>query len=132
MDLTRFDVKSASTAGADLHLVNPMTGEKIGTDEAPVSIRVIGRDSPVVRDTMSGIERRKTRGENIDREEEGLELLCAVVVGWEGIEFDGKPLEFSKENARKIFSDPRTEWVGEQVGPFALSRRNFVRNLSKD
>jgi len=128
MDLTQLDVKAASEKGAVLTIKHPMTGEPL----EGVTITVIGRDSPSVRAAMLEIERRKAKGETIDRDEEGLELLSSVVKGWEGIEFEGQPLEFSKANARKLFSDPRTEWIGEQVGPFALSRRNFAKNLPSD
>lgn len=116
--------------GAVLHLKHPATGEPLGTKDAPVTITVIGRDSPSVRAVMQDVEKRRARGETIDKEEEGLTLLASVVKGWQGIEFDGKPFEYSPANARKLFADPRTEWVGEQVGPFALNRRNFAQNLS--
>lgn len=132
MDLTRLDVKAASEKGAVLHLKHPMTGEKLFDGDDPVTITVIGRDSPSVRAAMTDIERRKAKGEDISREDEGLELLSVVTTGWTGIDFDGKALEFSKANARKIYADPRTEWIGEQVGPFALSRRNFAQNLQTD
>lgn len=129
MDLTRFDVKAAAEKGAVLHVKHPSTGEKLYDGKTPVTITVIGRDSPSVVAAMRDIERRKAKGEDIDRNEEGLELLSAVVTDWQGVEFDGKPLKCTKANARKLFSDPRTEWIGEQVGPFALSRRNFAQNL---
>ena len=129
MDLSQFDVKAASEKGAVLHLKHPMTGEKLFDGGTAVTITVIGRDSPSVQAVMKEIERRKAKGEDIDRHEEGLELLCCVVKEWSGIEFEGQPMECNKANARKLFNDPRTEWIGEQVGPFALSRRNFAQNL---
>lgn len=132
MDLTALDVKAASEKGAVLHLKHPMTGEKLFDGDEPVTVTVIGRDSPSVRSAMLDIERRKAKGEDITKEDEGLELLAVVTLGWSGIEFDGKALEYSKSNARKLYSDPRTDWIGEQVGPFALNRRNFAHNLPND
>lgn len=132
MDLSHYDVKSASAKGADLHLKHPMTGELLFDDEKePLFVRVIGRDSPVVKAAMDDVKKRRARGEEISSEDEGILYLCAVTVGWsENIELDGERLEYTEKNARKIYSDPRTEWIGEQVGPFALARRNFAKNLS--
>lgn len=132
MDLGKLDVKAASEKGAVLHLKHPMTGEKLFDGDEPVTITVIGRDSPAVSAVMKDLDRRKSKGEDIDEHERGLELLAAVVKDWSGIELDGEPLECNKANARKLFADPRTEWIGEQVGPFALSRRNFAQNLPTD
>ena len=80
---------------------------------------------------MKDLDRRRSKGEDIDEHERGLELLSIVVKDWSGIELDSEPLECTKANARKLFADPRTEWIGEQVGPFALSRRNFAQNLQE-
>lgn len=132
MDLGKLDVKAASEKGAVLHLKHPMTGEKLFDGDTPVTITVIGRDSPAVAAAMKELDRRKSKGEDIDETERGLELLSAVVKDWQGIELDGAPLDCTKANARKLFADPRTEWIGEQVGPFALARRNFAHNLPTD
>lgn len=43
------------------------------------------------------------------------EQTLAVTVGWEHIEIDGKPLVFSKDAARKLYTDPRTAWVQKQI-----------------
>lgn len=127
MDLTTLDVKSAAQKGADLVLKHPATGERLDA-----VLRVIGRDSPSVAAAMLDIERRKASGEVFDKEAEGIELLLAVIKGWRGVEFDGEALEYTPDNARKLLTDPRTSWIGEQVAPFSLSRRNFVKNYSRD
>ena len=124
MDLTKLDVKAAAEKGAVLTLTHPSTGA-----ELEATVTVIGRDSPSVKAVMETVERRKASGSKITKEQEGIELLCAVVKGWTGIEFDGKELEYNAENVRKLITDPRTEWISEQIGPFVLSRRNFAQNL---
>ena len=129
MDLGRFDVKAAASEGADLHIKHPMTGEPLFDDGEPVVVRVIGRDSPVVREKMAQLDKRKAGGEVLSKDDEGIELFCAVVVGWSHIELDGEVLECNRDSIRRLMTDPRTEWIGEQVGPFALNRRNFAKNL---
>ena len=127
MDLAKLSPKAAAEKGATLRLRHPSTDEPLD-----VSIEIVGRDSSDVQERLKAIKTRRSRGEEISQDAEGLELLLAVTKGWENIEVDGEALEYSEANARKLYTDPRTEWIAEQVGPFALSRRNFVKNLPAD
>lgn len=43
------------------------------------------------------------------------EQTIAVTVGWTGIEEAGVPLPFTPETCRRIYEDPRTQWVQKQV-----------------
>lgn len=121
MDLSTLDVKKASEAGAILRLRNPFTGDVI----EGVSIRVIGRDAEVLQKARKDAERDRAEG-RMDSETANRHVLAAAIVGWEGVEIDGKPLEYSPEAAIKLVTDERTAWVAEQVAPFSLSRRNFT------
>lgn len=124
MDLTILDVGAAAEKGAVLTLKHPFTGEPLDA-----RVHVLGRDARAVRAAMQDLDRRATAGERLSEEQRSVELLCVVITGWEKIEFDGAPLDFSPENVRKLVTDQRTSWIGEQVAPFVLSRRNFVGNL---
>lgn len=132
MDLTNYDVRAAADAGSELHLRNPFDNKEKLIDEngEPVIIYVVGRDSNRVSEKQKEIERRKAEGEEITNERAGIELIAASITGWsENISIDGDPLPYSYKNAIRILTDPRTEWIGEQVGPFSLSRRNFKKNV---
>jgi len=133
MDLAKLDVRAAADDGASLHLRSPFTNEPLtGEDGKAVTIRVLGRDSARVEEKRQEIERRKAKGEQITEKEQGIELLAVVMAGWsDNLGFDGEPLPFSFKNAVRLLSDPRTEWIGEQVAPFSLARRNFVGNVRK-
>ena len=51
MDLGKFDVASAASAGADLALKHPATKEALlCKDGSPFSVRVVGNDAPSVKD----------------------------------------------------------------------------------
>jgi len=132
VDLTQFDMKSAAAEGADLHLRHPATGEPIFEDAKktkPLSVRLLGRDAAAVQDALTEANRLHADGK-IDEQERGMRVLIASTVGWSaGMEFDGKKLAFTPENARKLFTDPRTDWIAEQAIPFSLSRRNFAQNM---
>lgn len=129
MDLTRYDVKSAAEKGADLHLKNPFDNEPLMDGDKPVTITVLGRDAKAVQDARKEAEKRHAKGD-IDETERGLLPLVASVVGWSGIEFDGKALDCTPENVRKVLTDPRTDWIAEQIIPFTLSRRNYSGNIA--
>lgn len=132
MDLAKYDVRAAANAGAELQLRSPFDNKEklIDADGNPLIIYVLGRDSNRVNEKQKEIERRKAEGEEISNEKAGIELIAASITGWsDNLGIDGEPLPYSPKNAIKLLSDPRTEWIGEQVGPFSLSRRNFKRNI---
>lgn len=121
MDLSTLDVKKASEDGAELILRNPFTGDAI----PGVVLRVIGRDSDKLQNARKEAERKRAEG-RLDAETANRHCIAAAIVGWENVELDGKPLEYSPENAIRLVTDERTSWVAEQVAPFSLSRRNFT------
>lgn len=123
MDLSAFDVASASEKGADLVIKDWRTGQP-----SDVVFRIIGRDSPSVAAKMRELDKRESAGEKIDQERRGVELLAAVTVGWSGLTVDGEPYEYSHERALELYANPASATIAEQVGPFALSRVNFARN----
>jgi len=43
------------------------------------------------------------------------EFLAARVLSWEGVEWDGKPLEASEENALLILGNPDLEFIQNQL-----------------
>lgn len=127
MDLKRFDVASAANAGAELHLKHPATGEPLNDGGKPVTLRLMGRDAPAVREAARAADRAVTAGE-IDADERLTRVLVAATVGWSGIEVDGET-KFSPDGARKLYTMPETDWVLEQVTPFFLNRANYARNM---
>lgn len=76
------------------------------------------------------------RGENIDftklTNEQVLEMrknsdkrLAACIMGWSNVEFEGKPLEYSEDNALMLVS--KVELLKEQLSEFLLKRENFTK-----
>jgi hypothetical protein len=62
-------------------------------------------------------------------ERDRIDTAAACTAGWEFIEWEGAPLEFSLENARKLYT---INWLLEQVSSFILDRANFTKPLSRD
>ena len=57
----------------------------------------------------------KVDATDADFEANLFEQTIAVTVGWSGIEEHGVALLFSPEVCRRIYEDPRTQWVQKQV-----------------
>lgn len=129
MDLTRYDVRAAADKGASLRLRCPATNAPLGTDDAYPVIHMLGRDATAVREARKEAMRELQDGK-IDEGELGLRVLIAATRAWGNIELDGKTLDCTEVNIRRLYTDPRTEWVVEQIGPFVMSRRNIAGNFA--
>lgn len=129
MDLAKLSLRTAASAGAVLHLKDPVTGEPLFDGDKPVTITVRGVESQELREKARDIERRKLGGEKLDDAQIGAEKLASITADWSGIALHGPdPLACTFENAVRLYLDADAEWIVEQVGPFSRDRRNFVKN----
>lgn len=132
MDLSQLNTVAGADAGADLVLRNPATDEPLATEEgASISITLAGYDSKAarkMRHAMANRRMQRTGGKMTAEslEADGIELLCALTLGWQNIVVDGEPLEFSADNAAKLYK--RFPWIREQVDAFVGDRANFMRS----
>lgn len=131
MDLAKFDTSKTSEKGAELVVLNPETFE-----ETDIKLRLAGTDSSVYRNQIKArAEKAMNKGQkkqalDFDKSErEGCELLAACTLGWEGLEENGKPIEFSTEAAADLYM--RHRWLKEQVDRFIGDRTNFFPKSSK-
>lgn len=129
MDFASLDLPAFSSKGADCHLQHPMTGELVyAKDGSPITIRMLGQDSPEFRAAVSsGAERNaKTRPGNVDAAEaNSIELLAALVVSWKGIDWNEKPLECTPDNVRMFLKSFPP--IRAQLDAFVANRANFFK-----
>lgn len=132
MDLANLDTKTAMEKGALLHLRHPVTNEPLyanGDKKKPMTIDLMGIDgdtfSKIRRENQRKLSKKNKSFNPEDADEQGLETLAALTKGWANLVLGGKPLEFSKGNARKLYSD--YPWIREQVNEFCSSRENFIK-----
>lgn len=135
MDFSKsdLDLAAASTRGADCHIEHPFTGEPLYYDAGdgdmkPIVIRVLGQDSREFRAAVSSADAtmRKKRGLSLDEtERRAVELLSSLVVRWEGIEWDGKPLECTPENVEMFLL--KFPPIRAQIDAFIADRANFFK-----
>ena len=143
-----FDSVSAAEAGAWLHLTNLRTDAPAyvtGKDGAPdlskpMRIKLIGMDAPAAKAkerkrTTSILKRRGGKmdfakmteaqlGALVDEGQEGI-VQAAVdqTIGWENLSLDGKPADFSTENAETIYR--KYPSILDEVTEFLKDRANL-------
>ena len=143
VDLTKgFDLRTAAERGAWLQLLHPGTNEELGVAEgSPCRIKIQGADSMAyeeaaartvaLRSKKATSTRRKVSTQRLleaaaDNAKSQSEELAAITLEWENIEWDGEPLEFTTENAIKVYSEHR--WIRDQVIEFFGDRTNYLGN----
>jgi len=131
MDLTELKLASADSEGVKMELYHPIDETSF---DPPVFITVVGMDSDVYQKAQLELRNRqfkKMQKRNRLRfemtaeetEQNAIDLLARCIMGWENIEWGGKPLPFSYENAKKLLGE---NWIREQVDTFIGDRANFM------
>lgn len=131
MGLARLNPIAAAGRGAEMPVRNPSTGEllfeEIDGKQVAATITLLGRDAKAMKAAHLEIERERAQGKDMTDEEVGIEMMVVAIIGWSAAVCINTPgdLPFSKENARRLVTDEDTAWIGEQIAPFTLLRRNF-------
>jgi len=133
MDLTNIKLASADSEGVKMELYHPV--EETSFDP-PVFLIVVGMDSDVYQKAQRDLRNKqfkKMQKRNRIRldmtveetEQNAIELLAKCILGWENVEWEGSPLPYNQDNAKKLLS---INWVREQVDEFIGDRRNFIQD----
>ena len=103
------------------------------SDNTPFTITLCGRSSDVFRTITRQVEAaqadRAARGAIATPEEmerDNTEVLTACTRGWTPFLWDGQVVEYSIENARRLWSDRRFQWLREQATRFVRDDANFL------
>lgn len=120
-----FDVLSTELSDTmTLHLEHPVSGP-IYADEAetlPVTIELYGRSSRQHRQWLAlalrkqeANKHKKEKSKSPDEMlEENAEFFATMTVAIKNMTMGGKPIE-SKEDFKKLYSNPKLMWVCEQI-----------------
>jgi hypothetical protein len=134
MDLATLDLAAGAEAGVEVELTHPVTGRPLGA-----KLKLRGTDAPTYRAALLEQRRRRIefmtksgrdRLDPADLDAEALELLAAATVGWSGMTLDGKPFDYSHENAATLYR--RFGWVREQAAAAIADRANFLPRSATD
>lgn len=116
---------------AELALLNPKTGVPTGAH-----ITLAGPEHPLRKKRSMDIARqvRAALARNgrlaTDPEDdlaEAVDLLVLATLGWRGLSRGGKPLPFSADEARRLYTDQRSQWVVVQVNAALNDRALFTK-----
>lgn len=139
MDFSTFDTKSAADQGATLHFTHPVLGHYLydgpgaGPDgslvdaskkHTPVTAVVRGYHAPKVQGLIDRTNRsRMERQSEAEQKAFAAKLIDTLIVSWEGITRDGKPLECTAEN--KAWLTETNHEIFKQIDEFAKDQGNF-------
>lgn len=103
MDISLLDSRTAAERGVEFEVVHPLTRRGTG-----IFVTLRGSDSKIYWSVMEQhAQDARARGKTVLSMEEiraqWADLLARCTVAWRGIESDGKPLECTTENARRIY-----------------------------
>ncbi|MBP9607856.1 MAG: hypothetical protein KBE25_00670 [Laribacter sp.] len=106
MDLRKLDTLAAAENGMTFTVV-----DELGV-ETDIEISVLGAGCRKYKDARAKLDARreaaKKRGKMISAEEDDnlwCELLAKCTTGWSNVELNGKPIEFSNDNAINLYID---------------------------
>lgn len=128
-DLSIDDFQTVQTG--EMPVRNPETG-------APTAARITlaGPEHPLHRRILLDKARRmraslmKSGKVQLDDPEDDeaaeTDLLVICTLGWQGISRDGKPLPFSADEARKLYTDPARRWLRDQVRTALGEAQTFI------
>lgn len=133
MDLSTLDTRDVANTGAVMEVENPATGEKLLTEAGePITITLLGIDSDKLKKRQNeltnevmkkGFRPKATTAEKIEADR--LATLCLATVAWSNIEFGGKKLDCTPENARSLYK--ALPWLRDQADAFIADRANFLK-----
>ena len=126
MELSGYDLSAKADFGSEVKILAPKSDE-----ETDIVIRVVGANSARYRNATVAAMVDFPMPDDADSEtladihfKRNAVKFAACVTGWDNIELDGKPLEYSKDNARLIVS--RFYWIADQVGAHLSNDENFT------
>lgn len=132
-DLTKNNLSEKAEAGYTFELTIPEIQEKTGA-----FITVRGVQSPKVkahsRRVFSQMQQKehvaKKRGKDLEpmtldeAEDMAIDAAFVRMIGWKGVEENGKALEFNEENVKRVLREH--SWIREQVLAESDQLTNFI------
>lgn len=128
MDFASIDLAANAERGADVHIEHPITEEPLfDADGKPITITVLGQDSREFRSAVSALAEKVSKGKQTLEKSEAnaIELLARIVLRWHGIEWEGKPLECTRENVKMFLT--KFPPIRRQIDAFVADRSHFTK-----
>lgn len=137
-DETQFDISDYEDVTAcEVVIKHPVTGAP--TD---LVITVAGPEHPDRRRINFERQRQMRKAlqrtgklqlaDPVEDEDADTEMLVACTLGWRGMMLGGVPLEFSKEQVRRVYTDAKRRWLRDQVKTAMEEREAFIARSARN
>lgn len=133
MDFSKLDTQATSKNTFTFSILHPVTGEETGA-----TISVYGSESDSVRkfaaNQLRKLEKREFENQRSRKPKHSdlnelrataIENALVRIADWQNVEWEGKELEFTEENARKLLT--ACPWLCEQVVENSDNLGNFLK-----
>lgn len=133
MDFSKLSISKSENEKFKFEVLHPISGDGTGT-----FLEVLGSENSAVRKHHTALLRKaqKQDFENLrtnkpkfddleELREQAIENALVRLVGWENLEWDGKELEFTTENARKVLT--ACPWMCAQIVKESDYLGNFLK-----
>lgn len=112
--------------------------------KSDAKITLAGRDSDVYNKAMveasrNRLKRKIEKGEDPfeemstkDSDDFTIPIIAACTLSWEGVEWEGEPMECTPENAEKLYRNPKLGWLKRQVDRFIHRTGNYLGKPKQD
>lgn len=131
---------------ADLHIVFPGTSKRTGWvitmagPGHPQTVAVNNETSRSQLDETRRIKQQQANGRKVliddvqpeDNRREFIETIVARIVTWTPVDFGEGPVEFSKNAAVNLFSDPKKGVYFGQIVDFLVAEKSFMKGFAGD
>lgn len=115
----RYKIGQLAAKPISVELKHPL--EQFNTSETGgtgIFMKVVGPHSKVFNEAKDAFD-------NSDQtKEDNVKLFASCVVGWDKEDFD---VEYSPEEAVKLFSDPENVWIVNCIAPIVRDSINFFQ-----
>lgn len=146
MDLSRFDLKTASEKGSWVTL--EYDGQPLGDEGKPCQLHIRGIGDPKVMAACKTVLRvqaamqdrlARSSDKDVDRvlkthevklEDANEAMLIAAIDDWQNVEWDGEPLTFNNDNLLKICGKGTLFY--KQVTTAILEEKRLFTNAAQD
>jgi hypothetical protein len=127
-DLSKLEgARQKQEDGVPVAIKHPATGADLGitiTIASYESERVKRVAREMANRAMMEAKRNPRRGDTVEAiEERTIAIAAAAIIDWKGIEMDGKPLPFTRDNAKMLLE--KFPFIGEQLDAAAGDRSLF-------
>lgn len=134
-DLASIDLESDAERGATMELLVPRDDKASGKrrlEPTGITMQVLGADSPTFRrnvrkmidEVAANVQEQPKDPDDADKLARARTAACAVVSWSDNVVLAGEKLEFSRDNAARLFYE--RPWVGVQVENFRTNLGNFA------